>query len=398
MGFRVTYEARIDQWIAASLLRSRTLAELIPLLPGVFPTEIAAGLARLGVELPLGQSEELLRLPGPIPHPVDGDWRLHPESLTYLTGLVSAQQPRAAALLGCPSLAVGLTEVTPRVALLEGNEEWKEHLARTSIDVCWGDITRGAAKWQAQFNMSIADPPWYAEDYETFLAVAGSLLTPNGVLLCTWPAEGTRPNIGEDWGWLMRAANLAGLELVAHDELVLRYATPFYEGMALRAGSLPVLAAWRRANLLRFVRNQNAIPPQQTTLVDARWKRVRYRSLRVRCRMTDIVSRRADVRLEQLVENEILPSVSRRDLRRSLATIWTAANRIFRCARGDLVAKVIECLEQGRPARVACEDTLQRTLDEQETTWLHELIERIQILERSEAEEYRALHGGTAAI
>ena len=50
----------------------------------------------------------------------------------------------------------------------------------------------------------------------------------------------------------------------------------------------------------------------------------------------------SDPSLVQLVVGDVLPTVSRRDPRRSSARLWTSGNRIFGCAAPHALARLLE--------------------------------------------------------
>jgi hypothetical protein len=392
LGAALDHDALVDSWVLNALARSRTLVELVSLLPGVVPSDVAKSLARIGAALPAGASEKLLRLPGPSPHPVDADWRFHPESHQYLTTVIQKHQAATVALLACPSLAEHCTEVARRVAVVDANDSWAEHLKGISVEACWGDVGAVTGRWSAEFDLVVVDPPWYSIDFERFLTVAATIVRSRGTILLSWPAEGTRPGISADWEIVHERATALGLSCVSRERLALRYATPFFEARAMQAALLPVMSAWRRADVAIFVRNGKGsvdVAPYHST----QWLKTRFGSLDVRARRSNGISAIADPKLCNLIEGDVLPTVSRRDPRRDSAIVWTGGNRIFGCTRPDLLTAIAAGLSRGASGGTAVAQAVGRTLSVDEEEWAVEAEAQIRNLESSEAAEYDALHG-----
>jgi hypothetical protein len=77
-----------------------------------------------------------------------------------------------------------------------------------------------------------------------------------------------------------------------------------------------------------------------------------------------------------LVEGDILPSVSRRDLRRSQARLWTSGNRVFGCAAPSLLLRVLD------------EQDLKDGGDRPPSAWVREAREAVKTVVEREREEY----------
>jgi hypothetical protein len=194
----------------------------------------------------MGQSELLLRLLGPIPHPVDGDWRFHPEAHQIFINLVHRYSSKTVCALASPSLVRSLYPVVHSIALADANPAWQSFIADLDVQCSWGDVGLAADRWSREFDLVIVDPPWYPLEIRRFLTVASLVAKRHGTILLSWPAEGTRPGISREWQDLLSFSSRLGLDQIGCDRLLLRYATPFYEGRALLAAGLHVLADLRR--------------------------------------------------------------------------------------------------------------------------------------------------------
>lgn len=386
------YEAMVDEWVRRSLPKVSTFADLVPILPGVYPAEVAASLQRQGINLPTGVSELLLPPRGPIPHPLDGDWRLHPDSHDKFLAIAKEQGAKRIALLGCPSLVDPLA-VIASVSLVDSNRAWKPYVDPTLIEACWGDVSDALPHWVGRFDLAIADPPWYPFDFDRFLATAAALVAPGGCVVLSWPSEGTRPGMAHEWETMIEFAARMHLRLERRERHALRYATPFHEGCAIRAAGLPVLAAWRNAELVMFAREPGVVE-HPTPAAPSAWRAVHYGALNLRIR-TDLSARSYDVdpRLVQLIKGDILPTVSRRDNRRAAAMVWTAGNRIFGCVRPELFEAIVLGIAAGVPAPHTLARVLGRDLTQQEEEWAAEAELQVREVAQAEAADYTALHG-----
>jgi len=388
----MTYEDMVDEWVRDCVSEASTLAELIPLLPGVFPSEVAASVRRQGIDLADGASTPLLRLPGPIPHPLDGDWRLHPESHRQLLDIAAEKRANRIALLGCPSLSASFAAIG-RVALVDNNRSWQPYVSALPINACWGDVASVLPQWEGRFDLVIADPPWYPLDFERFLAVAAALVVAGGAVAFPWPGVGTRPGIAQERERLIEHAAQLHLKLQRWERNILRYATPFHEGCALRAANLPILAAWRRADLIVFDRQPGFEVHHPSPMPPSTWREAHCGTLNLRIRIDLNTSHNdADPRLVRLLEGDVLPTVSRRDGRRGAAVVWTAGNRIYSCARPELFEAVVRGIDEAVPATYSVANVLGRELSRSEVAWANEAELQAVSVERIEATEYDALH------
>jgi hypothetical protein len=392
----LTYSAQLEAWIRLAMQRASTLTGLVELLPGTYPLDVLNATTRMGYALAFGESEKLLITDGPIPHPVNSDWRLHPNTHQLFKSLVRDKNVESVALLGCPSLAKPLSTHGARLALVDQNQDWSEHVSGLAMETFWGDIRLTGDHLMPGFEVAIADPPWYPGDFEAFLQTAATLLREEGVLYLSWPAEGTRPGLAQEWQSLLTTARQFGLHFAERRPMALRYCTPFFEGSSLRAAGLPVLNAWRRSDLMVFLRHgyKSARVEGLTNVQGSKaWAAARSGFLDVRYRETSYQGA-ADPRLIRIVEGDVLTTVSRRDPTRNLAVVWTGSNRVFGCKSPDLFAVVLKASGETRAAVEAVQDRLGRSLTPHEEANVKEAQQQVLELEGQEHVEYVALHEG----
>jgi hypothetical protein len=94
----------------------------------------------------------------------------------------------------------------------------------------------------------------------------------------------------------------------------------------------------------------------------------------------------ADPRLIQLVDGDILASVSRRDPARPRAAVWTGSNRVFGCRAPRLLAAIAGALAGRSPAITAAEAALARPADTAERALIEQAAAQLIELARAESE------------
>jgi hypothetical protein len=388
------HEDVIDTWIVKALPQCADFGALVRALPGVYPAEVARALRRLGATLPMPKSE-LVQVPlGPTPHPADGDWRFDRVTCAALTEEV-VQRCGAGGkgtLIGCPSLYLPTRARVTRVSLIEDNVAWHDWFQRRGVGI---PLDGARCLWAN--DVIVADPPWYLPEYRYLLSLAGRLAKSHGTLLMAWPAEGTRPGLDEERSEMLGAAARCGWELVETRPLALGYTTPWYEAQALAAAGVPVLRDWRRGDLAVFERTeQEAL--DQLDRPPRPWTSARLGFAELRLRRAAALPGEADPRLVPIVAGDVLASVSRRDPAREHVRVWTAGNRVFGCARTDLLLELVAARTVGfRAACARIERILARGLDSSERGWCLEAWDHLVVLDEAERRDYHAAHDAAAS-
>ena len=168
------------------------------------------------------------------------------------------------------------------------------------------------------------------------LAAAAAACRSRGVVLLSVPPAATRPSAEVDRTATLNFALRLGLQLISDEPLGLSYETPFFETNALAAANLHPPARWRRGDLLIFRKTRPASRPAPATSRRRDWVEVTVGRMRL-----FIKGVAADTGgphgLIPIVAGDILASVSRRDPRRRMVSVWTSGNRIFRTDNPRLV-------------------------------------------------------------
>lgn len=384
------YEVELERIVMEAAASVSTLAELVSRARGAFPTDVAAAAKRLGVRV-FGTSESLQTRPGPPIHPLDYDWRFSAQTVAHMhTALGDVAS--SVVFICCPSMCVDASE-WGRVALIDRNAQWSRWM-NPRVEFTIADLAEAPEEWRDCFDAALLDPPWYEPEFYRGLFTAAKVVRLGGTILVSWPGPLTRPGLRDEWNRFVVLATEFGLDIESTEQGCLTYATPFFEGLSMRAAGLPVLAEWRRADLVRCVRARRTLlesdmrPSEPTS---SAWIAQRLGQLPIRLAQSagDVV----DPRLVSLIGGDILPSVSRRDPLRAAARVWTSGNRVFHCERPDVLAVVVENLVNDPLLHV--EATLGRKLAGKERRLVEKAVVQIRNLEVTEATEYNLLHGIT---
>jgi hypothetical protein len=340
----------------------QSFQELLTKVPGVYPSVVLSELRKMArsrrsaryliedagqfpKKIPYTSSNGKL----PVPHPLDYDWRFTKKTVFSLGKEIikSTHAGDKLAFLGTPSLfhyfsSPGLDR---HITLLDANEALRLYLGADTTTakfiVC--DVTHNRL-FRKTFDFVLIDPPWYDETTRSFLACASKLCKLSGAIWLSVPPLGTRPGITRERKRQIQWAAAVGLELEDCEEQVLGYASPPFEQNALRAeGILNISPDWRKGDLLKFRKkfacriSFSVKGPKKN-----QWVEENFNKVRIRIRLKRKRSQVGDPSLISMVPGDILPSVSRRDSRRTGADVWTSGNRVFKCSDTQTVRKLFD--------------------------------------------------------
>ena len=360
----IAFTDRVDAWVSDALAAGKaTFGEILCVLPGVYPTEVLPSLRRItaagGLQpdrldaierdasrhrTPVRRGIDWL----PLPHPLDFEWRFSRESCAALLARANALSRRdePIALIGTPGLCAHLLEHGPAGRpfsfLGEANVITKE-LRRRAIREA-AEISFLACDTNSDLagtaDTVVIDPPWYADYIRPLFRMAAAACRAGGHVLVSLPPEGVRPSARVDRQQTLALARRLGLRAVACEPGALGYDIPFFEWNSLAAAGIRNLPpTWRCGDLLVFERLPTRVAPPVKRQAASAWRETVVHGIRFRTRTAvaspDRGARRAG--LIPILENDILPSVNRRDPRRAEVDVWTSGNRVFQCGRPDLV-------------------------------------------------------------
>ena len=314
----------------------------------------------------------------PEPHPLDFDWRFTRSTLNFVKQQLNAMPTERIAVLGAPTLFTYLAENGLKAHLFDKNHHLIQHLKKighSSVTEC--DLFAFSSEGSS-FQYAVADPPWYFEHYEAFIAAARTLLVPAGKLLLSVLPRLTRPSAISDRFKVLKFAANQGFDLVEVRAAQLHYASPPFEIEALKEDGLAI-NNWRSGDLFSFVlgsrstHRRKQVPP----LVEDRWHTVKLGKTTVRIKQGSI-GRRGSLNYQaaSAAGSFRLRSVSRRSPVRSRITVWSSRNIALNVSKTPPLEDALRKLEHGESAEGAWASVVyQYQLNEEESTKLREIME-----------------------
>ena len=395
------FTSLVRVWAAAALEQSPQMDfdGLVRALPGVYPSDLAriVGIARSSpfrAKSSIVEPLTSLREPGlPVPHPLDFDWRFTDATQGFLLQRIVSFLPKCGAitLLGAPTLfeKLLLSRSDARIQLADGSAETISFLAsRHGKRGLFARNLLEESPPRGSVDVVVADPPWYPEYSRAFVWAAGQLVRVGGMLLLCGPNQGTRPDAMEEWAQAKRFAQTFGFNLVDF-ESVLRYRTPPFEQNALNAaGHSSVSSEWRTGCLATFVRKRIIVADRpvansdydlwnQETVGGVRWRLRRKKKCAPICPA-----------LRTVTPDDVLDSVSRRDLRRRDVDVWTSGNRVFGCPDTSALLLILKGLAAGTSSVIFVESRIERKLSNAEIRAVDKATKRLADIISLEQREY----------
>jgi hypothetical protein len=406
----LAFRTDVERWIAA-LAGDKSVGsfdDLVYRLPGVYPTDARDALLRLevsgGVSVaavrrlqqrsPSVSDDLAPRSDLPVPHPLDYDWRFSASTADHLAAVcerLSARKPIM--LLGAPTVLSALQRGRVPAVLLDANPAIVGSFAHEGRYQALQCDFRQDPLPRLVASVVLLDPPWYGEHELLFFWAAAQLCTPGAWALVCLPGEGTRPGVAGETARALRAARRWGLHVETHERGALGYVSPPFERNALGAAGLPNLPdEWRHGDLV--VLRASGVPvrdPAPETMT-TRWPEVAVGRVRFRLRPSDSAPfRRIRPRLTQVVEGDVLDSVSRRDPRRATVDVWTSGNRVFGCQSLGPLHSILQAVADGQPTDDVLMTALGRSLTGSERSNIRTAMDQICTLVSTETAELAAM-------
>ena len=281
----------------------------------------------------------------PIPHPLDFSWWFLDSTLEHLVEEVVIRAPQGTILcLGAPTLyhAVAAVNHGGRLVLWDSDPEiGRRANVYENAEAITKDLTTDHIP-QLECAVVVADPPWYADDIRMFLWAARRACRLGGAILVSFPPSGTRPGVSEEWSHIVSWARSLGLRLEKVEPRRLSYLSPPFETNAMLAAGIPMPPLdWRCGDLATFRCEGSTVVERPQARSAEAWEERLLGSVRIRVRLP-LSTAPASPSLHRIAKTEILPSVSRRDPRRSLVDVWTSGNRVFQCSERRSLLQILD--------------------------------------------------------
>ncbi len=244
-------------------------------------------------------------------------------------------------------------------------------------------------------DILVMDPPWYLDYMQPFLLVASRMIKMRGIVIISFPDVGTRPGIIGEWKTLTDWCKTIGLHLIDVRPSYLPYTSPLFERNALRAEGIGnVQSEWRCGNLVAFRSEyETASLAFLTVPREEHWGEYSIERVRIKVRGNLDVAFR-DPTLRSIVENDILPSVSRRHPDREKVDVWTSGNRVFSCCGKNILCLVLSAINSNRSVRSHVENSIDRMITDKEKNALDKTVAQIKKLIKTEKDDmYRYYQG-----
>jgi hypothetical protein len=402
----VDFDEDVDTWVLAAVRAGPTsFDDIVCHLPGVYPNDAAVSLERLhrrGVISTAERNRAISRRPIPtrfvpnttlpLPHPLDFDWRFAPDALDQILAACSDDDARIACI-GAPSILHRLITTGERAAtLLDANPAIIDALDAT--DGSYSAILCRVATDplpNLRFATVVIDPPWYPEHFRVFLWAAAEMCVDGGNVLVSFPPAGTRPGVAGERDQALDYARAAGLSFVEIRRSSLPYASPPFEQASLTAAGWPLLPPdWRRGDLLILEArtNREHLPAPPAPAEDLEWAEVPAAGTRLKVRNRQRHDGQAvSPTLRNIVDGDVLPTVSRRDPRRAEAVLWSATNRVFGCDDAPMLTLIIRARAAEAPSIDVVANAIARSLSRAEETAIRETEEQLEALVQTELAE-----------
>ena len=110
--------------------------------------------------------------------------------------------------------------------------------------------------------------------------------------------------------------------------------------------------------------------------------------------LPEACGRFVDPSLVPVVPGDILPTVSRRDVRREAADVWTAGNRIYRCKGSHILSIILHAISVSEAPLEAVRRSLQHSLDHLEAAKVETSIAQVESIVQTELQEMRSFANG----
>lgn len=401
-------DSPLDEGITAAVSDgASTPTEITSLIPSVNPAAVAPALGRHILAKTISTQGGLLgsaassqaHVPQdnthenalPVPHPLDYEWRFSAKTIEDLleTCQRATRKNDLVVLLGAPSLLRAGIErpYARRLLLLDANPALTASFANSAKFVQSNLLTDPIPELSA--GAVVVDPPWYEEHINAFLWVASRICRIRGTILLSLPPVGTRPGIEQERAKLLEWTRELSLELKNISAAALSYLSPPFEHNSMSAeGITGTPDEWRRGDLFVFtIERRHKVPRPAGVTVERLWDEVTIKRIRIRVLRSQERSF-SNPSLVSVIPRDVLPSVSRRDGRRSLAEVWTSGNRIFGCEGKSILSHILKAIAADLPPASLVAAFLQRDLTPSEQALVSKTSLQIINLVETEFKEY----------
>lgn len=331
----IFYRKKLRRRICALAQSQSGFLELCQNLEGAFPSDIYNALADAYDSIPprtlhrlLGSSRNtvgaepafLSQLENLI---LDFDWRFTTASSRKIYDLVKGLS--SVLFIGTPSVYALFANTRRQCLLIDRNPYYQDHLPQhAASQIISKNIEQLRKIPSMKFTGAVIDPPWYIEDYLTWIERTVEFLEQNSIIYFPLMPRLCRPGAAVERTTLFDALRRYGQ--LSDCGISVAYETPSFEAAVLESFGLPALHSWRTANLFSLMPNktQRGGSRCRSDIQVERWRRYRSGSQVA----AFLESEHRPLARKQMVADRsfFLDSVSMRDERRDKINFINSRN------------------------------------------------------------------------
>lgn len=317
------------------------------------------------------------------PHPADYDWRFTTSTLTKFAHRLqwTLNDESNVALFGIPTLFPCLMGSKFSVILFDRSPSLIHDLRTMGLTegLVVHDLFYPIGGSRREFDVVVADPPWYPAFYRAFLLRASQVLRDEGELFLSVLPWLTRPTAINDRVDVLLFAAQAGFDLVESLPGALEYESPRFEQATLRLHGMDC-GQWRTGDLHIFRRVNNPKPGLhiEPPADEPEWQEYRIGTRKVKLRRR-LEPQGTGFSLQPVTSSgPILTSVSRRSRFRSRIDLWTSDNAAYSVEGMELLHSALKRLENGEPPEaIAASVGLEHMLSEENKARLANILSEL---------------------
>lgn len=299
-------------------------------------------------------SEFVSRLP--LPHAHDFDWRFTGEGMRAFAEHVVQYQKREdpVCVIAAPTIYAYLRFLGffERLELVERSEDTVDTIRSffgDSAGICSHDLQYPWPAWFVrEFKSIIMDPPWYQDYYELFISRATELLSVGGFIHTAIFPPFAKSNALLERTSIISFAQNRGLFLIELKNGLLRYESPPFERQSFAVDGYECSEDWRKGDVASFFLGTKYGRENVYRVETGRWREFRIGKSKLKLRMDESGAYEAPMIEPVESDQPFLGNVSRKYPLRENISLWTSCQQAFRLQGSNVVAMLLECIEEGK--------------------------------------------------
>lgn len=345
-----TLEAEIVERVRTLVDASQSGIDLFNAMGGLHPIEIKNTLfaseefgllktAFAGLEITRPALREVTR----DDNPVLSFWPFTSHCARKIATL--AEDYHSVALLGVPTIFSALRETRKNNVILFDNDDYLFREKTTEGFVQCDLLSDALSSFESKFDLVIGDPPWYFDEYISWLDAAIRLTRPGGTVVFVLYPKSIRETARHETTEILRKVGSV-LSEVEYLPFAAEYETPSFEQIELiQNGIRPT--NWRKADFILGRVPSNKIEPAIETSLPrtSLWAERRIGCGRIF--VEDVASGNSTFLQTAHPEHRFLSSPSRRDLSRKKANVLSSRGHGLSCSDPKRLLNLLDNIRSG---------------------------------------------------